>query len=85
LGARKLALELEGQDVGVEVMLLCTRERKLRLCGERSTATRRWRPAKALGRRGARARGHQGRGIGPGKEGGDAWRRSQQEVALRRR
>jgi hypothetical protein len=50
-----------------------------------STETRRWQPAEALGRRGARARGHQGRGLGAGKEGGDAWRSSQQEVALRRR
>jgi hypothetical protein len=62
------------------------RERpRVRRRGGLSTATRRWRPAKARGQRGARARGYQGRGLGPGKEGGDAWRRSQQEVALRRR
>jgi hypothetical protein len=66
-------------------MLLHARERKLRRGGELSMATRRWWPAEALGRRGARARGHQGRGLGPEKEGGDAWRSSQQEVALRRR
>jgi hypothetical protein len=84
LGRSKIGTGLEEQDVGVEVMLLRARERILRLCGERSTAMRRWRPAEARGRRGARARGHQGRGIGPGEEGGDAWRSSQQEVALRR-
>jgi hypothetical protein len=32
-GARKLALELEKQDVGIEVMLLRVRDRKLRLHG----------------------------------------------------
>jgi hypothetical protein len=66
-------------------MLLHARDRKLRPCGEFSTMTRRWRPADARGSRGARVEGHQGRGIGPGEEGGDAWKRSQQEVALRRR
>jgi hypothetical protein len=43
--ARNWALELAEPDVGVEVMLLCARDRKLRHCGERSTATRRWRPS----------------------------------------
>jgi hypothetical protein len=62
-------------------MLLRARDRKLRRGSGLSTATRRWRPAEALGRRGARARGQQGRGIGPRKEGGDVWRSSQQEVA----
>jgi hypothetical protein len=83
--ARNWALELAEQDVGVEVMLLHARDRKLRRGGGLSTATRRWRPAEAWGRRGVRARGQQGRGNGPGEEGGDAWKRSQQEVALRRR
>jgi hypothetical protein len=49
------------------------RDKKLRLCGERSTATRRWRPEEARGRRGARARGHQGRGKRSGSRGDDAW------------
>jgi hypothetical protein len=46
-GARKLALELEEQDVGVKLMLLRSRDRKLRRFGELSTATRRWRPTDA--------------------------------------
>jgi hypothetical protein len=71
--ARNWALELAEQDVGVEVMLLRARDRKLRLCGERSTATRRWRPAEARGSRGARARGQQGRGKRSGQGGDDAW------------
>jgi hypothetical protein len=54
-------------------MLLRARDQELRHGGGLSTATRRWRPAEALGRRGARARGCQGRGNGPGEEGGDAW------------
>jgi hypothetical protein len=58
LGRSKIGTGLEEQDVGVEVMLLHARERKLRLCGERSMAMRRWRPAEARGRRGSRARGH---------------------------
>jgi hypothetical protein len=82
--ARNGLLELAEQDIGIEVTLLRARDRKLRLCGERSTATRRWRPADARVVV-ARAGGHQGRGIGPGEEGGDAWKRSEQEVALRRR
>jgi hypothetical protein len=71
--ARNWALELAEQDVGVEVMLLCARDRKLRLYGERSTATRRWRPAEARGSRGVRARGQQGRGKRSGQGGDDAW------------
>jgi hypothetical protein len=55
-GARKLALELEEQDVAVMVMLLHARNRELRCCGELSTATRRWRPMEARGSRGARER-----------------------------
>jgi hypothetical protein len=58
-GARELALELEKQNVGVKVMLLRMRDRELRLFGELSTATRRWRPADARGSRGVRARGQQ--------------------------
>jgi hypothetical protein len=72
-GARKLALELEEQDVGVRVMLLRVRDQELRHCGELSTATRRWRPAEARGSRGARARGQQGRGKRSGQGGDDAW------------
>jgi hypothetical protein len=49
------------------------RDKKLRLCGECSTMTRRWRPEEARGRRGARARGHQGRGKRSGSRGDDAW------------
>jgi hypothetical protein len=72
-GARKLALELEEQDVGVKVMLLRVRDRELRRRGGLSTATRRWRPAEARVRRGARARGHQGRGKRSGLGEDDAW------------
>jgi hypothetical protein len=43
-------------------MLLRVEDMELRHCGELSTATKRWRPAEARGRRGARARGQQGRG-----------------------
>jgi hypothetical protein len=50
-----------------------TRDKKLRLCGERSTATRRWRPEMARGRRGVRVRSHQGRGKQPDWRGDDAW------------
>jgi hypothetical protein len=75
-GARKLALELEEQDVGVRVMLLRMRDRDLRRRGGLSTATRRWRPAEARGRRGARARGQQGRGKRSGKGGDEAWARA---------
>jgi hypothetical protein len=85
LGARKLVLELEEQNVGVNVMLLRARDRELRLCGELSTATRRWRPADARGSRGARAGGQQGRGKRSRQGGDDAWEWIQQEVALRRR
>jgi hypothetical protein len=45
--ARNWVLELEEQNVGVEVMLLRARDNELRLCGERPTGTRRWRPADA--------------------------------------
>jgi hypothetical protein len=71
--ARNWALELAEQGVGVEVILLHVRDRKIRPCGECSTATRRWRPAEALGRRGTRARGQEGRGTAAGKARGDAW------------
>jgi hypothetical protein len=37
------------------------------------TAATTWRPANRSGHRGAHARGQQGRGNGPGEEGGDAW------------
>jgi hypothetical protein len=43
--ARNWALELAEQGVGVEVILLRTRDRKIRPYGERSTVTRRWRPS----------------------------------------
>jgi hypothetical protein len=43
--ARNWALELAEQGVGVEVILRRARDRKIRPCGERSTATRRWRPS----------------------------------------
>jgi hypothetical protein len=59
--------------VCVEVVLLRARDKKLRLGGERSTATRRWRPEMVRGRRGARARSHQGRGKRSGLGGDDAW------------
>jgi hypothetical protein len=84
-GRSELTRELEEQDVEVRVMLLRARDRELRRRGGLSTATRRWRPAEARGNHGARAGGHQGRGIGPGEEEGDTWKRSQLEVALRRR
>jgi hypothetical protein len=71
--ARNWALELAEQGVGVEVILLRVRDRKIRPCGECSTATRRWRPAEALGRRGTCARGQEGRGTAAGKARGDAW------------
>jgi hypothetical protein len=75
-GTRKLALELEEQDVGVMVMLLRVRDRELRCCGELSTATRRWQPMEARGSRGARARGQQERGKRSGQGGDDAWARA---------
>jgi hypothetical protein len=62
------------------VVLMCARDRGLRLCGGLSTATRRWQLANARGSRGARAGGHQGRGTGPGEEEGDAWMQRKQEV-----
>jgi hypothetical protein len=68
--------------VGVKRRLLRTEDRELRCCVELSTAARRWRPAEARCSRGARVRGQQGRGTGPGKEEGDAWKLTQQEVAL---
>jgi hypothetical protein len=46
---------------------------------------RAWRPADGSGMRGARARGQQGRGTGPGQGEDDAWGSPQQEVARRRR
>jgi hypothetical protein len=55
------------------VVLLRVRGRELRLWGECSTATRKWRPAVARCRRGVRAQGHQGRGKGSGLGGDDAW------------
>jgi hypothetical protein len=48
------------------MVLLCVRDRELRLRGGLSTVTRRWQPADARGSRGTRAGGHQGRGTGPG-------------------
>jgi hypothetical protein len=71
--ARNWVLGVAEQDVGAEVVLLHTRGRELRLCSERSTATRRWRPEEARDRRGARAQGHQGRGKGSGSRGDDTW------------
>jgi hypothetical protein len=71
--ARNYALELEEKSVGITGKLMRARDKKLRLCGERSTATRRWRPEEARGRRGARARGDQGRGKRSGSRGDDAW------------
>jgi hypothetical protein len=59
--------------VCVEVVLLRARGRRLRLCGERSTAARRWRPEEARGCRGARACSQEGRGKRPERRGDDAW------------
>jgi hypothetical protein len=73
LDARNWALGVAEQDVGVEVVLLRARERELRLGGGLSTTTRRWRPEEARGRRGASARGHQGRGKRSGSRGDDTW------------
>jgi hypothetical protein len=67
--ARNWVLGVAEQNVGVEVVLLRARGKELRLWGERSTATRRWRPAVARGRRGARARGQEGRGQRRRKQG----------------
>jgi hypothetical protein len=53
----------------------------LRCKQELATAARAWRPADSSGIRGARVRGQQGRGTGPGQEENDAWTSSQQEVA----
>jgi hypothetical protein len=47
--------EVTEQQVGVDVVLLRARERGLMHRGGLSTATRRWRPATARERRGARA------------------------------
>jgi hypothetical protein len=58
---RNWALGVAEQDVGVEVVLLRARDRELRRGSGLSTATRRWRPGEARGRRGVRAR--------PGREG----------------
>jgi hypothetical protein len=55
-------------------MLLRARDRELSRGGGLSTAMRRWRPAEARGRRGARAR--PGReGTAAGKARGDTWAR----------
>jgi hypothetical protein len=81
--ARNWALGVAEQDVGVEAVLLRARERELRRRSGLSTVTRRWRPEEARGRRGARARGQEGRGAGVGKAKGDTWKEIQQEVALR--
>jgi hypothetical protein len=54
-------------------MLLRARDWELRRGSELSTATRSWRPAVVRGRRGARARGQQGRGKRSGSRGDDAW------------
>jgi hypothetical protein len=75
--ARNWALGVAEQDVGVEVVLLRVRDRELRRGGGLSTATRRWRPAEARGRRGARARGQEGRGTPAGKARGDTWARAE--------
>jgi hypothetical protein len=45
---------LEELNVEVKVVLLRARDRELRLHGELSTATRRWRPTDARGSHGAR-------------------------------
>jgi hypothetical protein len=55
-GARELAMGLKEWSVEVGVVLMCARDRGLRLCGGLSTATRRWQPADARGSRGARRR-----------------------------
>jgi hypothetical protein len=60
LDARNWALGVAEQDVGVEAVLLRVREKELRRRGGLSTATRRWRPEEARGRRGACARGQEG-------------------------
>jgi hypothetical protein len=53
--AENWTLEVAEQHVGVDVVLLRERGRRLRLWGGLSTVTRRWRPAVASGCRGARA------------------------------
>jgi hypothetical protein len=65
--------EVAEQHVGVDVVLLRARGRKLRHCSELSTTARRWRPGTARERRGVRGRSHQGRGKGSGSKGNDAW------------
>jgi hypothetical protein len=67
------ALGVAEQHVGVEVVLLRAIGRELRLWGECSMVMRRWRPAVARCRRGARAQGHQGRGKRSEMRGDDAW------------
>jgi hypothetical protein len=70
----KWTLGVAEQHIGVDVVLLRARGRRLRLCGERSTAARRWRPEEAQGCRGARACGQEGRRKRPERRGDDAWR-----------
>jgi hypothetical protein len=67
--ARNWAPGVAEQDVGVEAVMLRAREREIRCRGRLSTATRRWRPAEARGRRGTRARGQEGREQRRGKQG----------------
>jgi hypothetical protein len=52
---RNWTRETAEQHVGVDVVLLRARERKLRHCSELSTTAKRWRPEMARGRRGGRA------------------------------
>jgi hypothetical protein len=72
-GVWNWALGVAEKHVGVEVVLLRARGRKLRHGRGLSTATRRWRPEMARGRRGVRVGSHQGRGKGSGLGGDDAW------------
>jgi hypothetical protein len=60
--------------VGVDVVLLRARRRRLRHWGGLSTVTRRWRPEETQGWRGARACGQERRGKRSERRGDDAWR-----------
>jgi hypothetical protein len=66
--------EVTEQQVGVDVVLLRARGRKLRHCSELPTTARRWRPEEARGWRGARACGQERRGKRSERRGNDAWR-----------
>jgi hypothetical protein len=67
------------------MVLLFMRDRELRLCGGLSTVTRRWRPTAVRGSRGALKWGQRRGERGQGQVEDDAWKMTQQEVALWRR